>query len=707
MKEKMKQNLFKMSDTIENRSVCIALRKGLIMLIPTLMVGSIALMIMHLPIDAWKNVLPKILDGALLEILDFIYKSCFQLFSVLLAITICICYVTNKKEKQLTQNGLEDCIILSVVTVATLAGYSGIQYADTFGAQSLGTTNTFSAIIIAMSSCYLYFLIKERKIFRVKNAGADADRAYLVAVDGILPAVLILAFFAVIHQLFRWLFDVNTLQELMALILEKCINSDSRGILIGALMLFVEHTLWFFGIHGGNVLEPINQKFETIEQASVYSKSFHDIFVIMGGCGTALCLVFSLLIFARKKNLKKIAKLACPSVVFNISELVVFGIPVIFNPIFLIPHILVPMACYFISYFAIYIGLVPYIVKSVDWTAPVILSGYQATGSVAGSLLQIVCITAGVFIYRPFIRLYEERLDQKLAENVKDLVKELQAQEEANTITSLTARHDALGNVARMLAADLKEAIEKNQLYLMYQPQVDEQEACIGAEALMRWNHPIVGMVYPPLIIQLAKETNMLSKMEEMLFNTAADAIKQIQEKVPGEFKISINITNESLAWEGFETCLAGCVKKHEIPGEKLWLEITEQDALSSSVDISNKLNKLKENKHKFLIDDFGMGHTSLAYLQTNYFEIVKLDGSLTRDVLENKRNREIISSIVYLGQSLDFKIIAEYVETKEQRDKLAELGCNGFQGYLYSKPLLLADLIQWMQAHLGKSAVR
>ena len=85
-------------------------------------------------------------------------------------------------------------------------------------------------------------------------------------------------------------------------------------------------------------------------------------------------------------------------------------------------------------------------------------------------------------------------------------------------------------------------------------------------------------------------------------------------------------------------------------------------------------------------------------YLQTNYFNVVKLDGSLTRDILDNERNSDIIGSIMYLGRSLDFKIIAEYVETKEQRDEPERLGCNAFQGYLYSKPLKLEDLLVWME---------
>ena len=115
-------------------------------------------------------------------------------------------------------------------------------------------------------------------------------------------------------------------------------------------------------------------------------------------------------------------------------------------------------------------------------------------------------------------------------------------------------------------------------------------------------------------------------------------------------------------------------------------------------MEVMDKLQRLKDLGHKFLIDDFGMGHTSLTYLQTNHFEVVKLDGALTRDILENERNADIIGSIVYLSQSLHFWILAEYVETEKQRDKLAELGCSGFQGYLYSKPLRFEDLVVWMK---------
>lgn len=121
-----------------------------------------------------------------------------------------------------------------------------------------------------------------------------------------------------------------------------------------------------------------------------------------------------------------------------------------------------------------------------------------------------------------------------------------------------------------------------------------------------------------------------------------------------------------------------------------MWLEITEQDVLTNSEMVTKKIQQLKEDGHKLLIDDFGMGHTSLIYLQSDNFDVVKLDGSLVRHILEKETNQKIVASIVELGTKLGIKVIAEYVETEEQRQKLDELGCHCYQGYLYGKPMLL-----------------
>ncbi len=591
-----------------------------------------------------------------------------------------------------------------LITMVSLIGFSGIQQ-EGFSVASLGTNNIFTALFIALSCSALFFKIKDKRLFVIQQRGMEADNCYAEAVSGIVPALLVVAFFAVFRQVFVAVFHVDSVQGLLEIAVGRLLGSIENGLIVAIAVLLLAHCMWLFGIHGSNVLEPVMQEnFVRISEGAVFNKTFLDVFVHMGGTGSILCLVIAILLFSKKGSIKNIAKLSFPTAIFNISEIIAFGLPVILNPIFVIPYLLVPVVLCIISYAAVYIGIVPHVVRQVEWTTPVFLSGYLATGSVAGSILQVVCLAAGVLIYLPFLRLFEERDERQLVKNVKLLTAELQKQEAANAIMPLTERKDMLGGVARVLSADLKDAIRDKKLFFVYQPQVDADEICIGAEVLIRWIHPIAGFIYPPLIIQLAKEEKLLHDIEAYLFDEAAYAVCEIDKVIRTEFKISVNITNESLAWEDFEYCLADKVRKYNVSPTRMWLEITEQDALVSSQEMLDKIQRLKEQGHKFLIDDFGMGHTSLMYLQTNHFGVVKLDGSLTKDVLQNNRNKDIIAAITELGKSLHFETIAEYVETEEQKDKLLELGCNGFQGYYYSKPIALAELIPWMEQHQGKA---
>ena len=124
---------------------------------------------------------------------------------------------------------------------------------------------------------------------------------------------------------------------------------------------------------------------------------------------------------------------------------------------------------------------------------------------------------------------------------------------------------------------------------------------------------------------------------------------------------------------------------------------------VANSNIVVDKLSRLRQVGHTLLIDDFGMGHTSLLYLQSNYFNVVKLDGSLIKKMLGSTTNQKIISSIVQLGAELGVEIIAEYVETNTQKEKLLELGCKRYQGYLFSKPVPLEAFISYLKEHSDK----
>ena len=694
----IKKVLMQITDKMENSCVLGAIRQGMIMMIPLLVVGYLSAMLVNLPISAYQSFMHHLLGGRVEEFFLCLYSCVNRFFSVFLAAAVSVGYSIMMRRKKGVNESTGSIIILVIITLAAFAGYSGIQY-DDFSVDKFSNMHTFSALLVALISSVAYYALKGRGLFRmIGQHGMNTDSVYIAAIEGIGPAVIIIGFFSLLHQLFNVCFGVDGIQELMEQIFNYLLTPIKNGLGSGLIVIFLTHGLWFLGFHGHNMLDTVIKQHFTDVTAGIFSKTMQDVFVLLGGAGAMLCLVTAILLFARKKDVRHLAFMAAPTVIFNISEIALFGIPVIFNPIFLVPFILVPIANFLITYGAIYSGIVPHIVNEVDWTTPILLSGYQATGSWRGAVLQVVCLTAGVLIYRPFVRIYEEQSRLRIARDVKRLVEEMQREEENNSIGILTKREDNLGYVARVLASELAEAVRNKELFMMYQPQVNCDGECIGVEALIRWNHPELGFIYPPLIIQLAKEAHILHKLEQFIFDEAAGAVTQMKPETYSEFKVSVNITNESLEWDGIEQCIADVVEKYHIPNEWFCLEITEQDALSTSIDIADKIKNLKAKGHKFLIDDFGMGHTSLMYLQTSYFNVVKLDGSLTRDILDNERNSDIIGSIVYLGQSLDFKIIAEYVETREQRDELERLGCNAFQGYLYSKPLKLEDLLVWME---------
>lgn len=697
MKGQIKNGLFRISDYVENTPLIRAVRQGMVMMIPILVSSAVALMLGSLPFTGYQEGLNTLWNGRIAAFLGLVRSASEGSLAIGLALTTSFSYAMQRNRSR------GEAVTVMLTAVVSLIGFSGIPQGN-ISVEALGSHNTFAALFISLGCSVLFFKVKDTRFFRIRWRKAGADVCYAEAVSGVIPALLVVAFFVLLRQVSVAVFHVDSLQEILETVVRNLLALTENNLAAAIVILLLVHGMWLVGMHGSYVLGAvIYENFGVISGEVVYSKTFQDVFVCMGGTGSVLCLVIAILLFSKNGNIKNIAKLSFPTVIFNISEIVAFGLPVILNPIFVIPYLLVPVVMCVISYAAVAVGIVPHVVAEVEWTTPVFLSGYLATGSIAGSILQAVCLVAGVLIYLPFLRLFEEQKERQMVKNVKELTAELHRQEEANAIMPLTKRKDTLGATAKVLAEDLKDAVRDKELFFLYQPQMDTEGNCIGAEALIRWIHPIAGFIYPPLIIELAREENLLHDIESHMFEQAAHTISEIEKEIHTEFKISVNITNESLLWEDLECCIAEKVNKYHIEPGRLWLEITEQDALILSREVLDKMRRLKEQGHKFLIDDFGMGHTSLLYLQTNYFSVVKLDGSLTKDVMRNERDREIIAAITELGKSLHFETIAEYVETKEQKDMLLALGCNASQGYYYSKPIPMTELIYWMKQHQGR----
>ena len=689
----MKEKIKKLTYNIEDNFFLTVIRNGLTLLIPFILVGGIACALMNLPFPNYTELFSQGKLAWLYQLLDAVYQGTFGMFSVVLVITLSMSFGMERNET------LDKAVMYVIVAL----GAFGVQLnigGSQFDVGNLGTKGSFSAMITALFSCFCYMKLKEIASLSLKRYTVGMEGMCANAIQTFIPAAIIVGIVALFNRFLIVAFGVYNLHELFSNFICSFFENMENGFASGLLYTIFLHVLWICGLHGSHLLEPVAQTtFQEVTAESVFSKSFFDTYVVMGGCGTTICVLLALLIFFRKDRMGKLAKIASFTVIFNLNEVISFGIPIILNPVLAIPFVLTPVVSYLIAYGATALGFVPALTREITWSTPILFSGYMATGSIRGTILQLVCVAVGIAIYMPFLRMNKRARENYAKEQVKKLVQDLQEKEQEKETPKFLTRADRLGLVSRMLLQDLQTALAKDELYLLYQPQIDADGRCLGAEALLRWNHPLYGFIYPPLILYLAKEGNLLSELEGKVFDKAAAAIKQTSEEYDGKFKISVNITGKSLLWD-IESCIKSCLKKYDISTEYMWIEITEQDVISNADQVIDKLQRLKNVGHTLLIDDFGMGHTSLIYLQSNYFKVVKLDGSLVKNLLESKTSQKIVASIVELGKELDVQVIAEYVETEEQKEKLLELGCRWYQGYLYSKPVSLEEFICFLKKH-------
>lgn len=692
---------------LQNRPLLLSIRQGLSNAIPFFLIGSMALVFMTLPIPGYQAAMAGLLGHSWKDLFGYVRDGTFNISSLLIVLSTSYSYASKFLDRY---PGKVSPIIAAMVSLASFAAISGISRAG-FLVSKWGVLGIFIAILVAALSSSLYLSLFSVKSFQVHAFSDGADSTFNYAVAAIGPATVTIASFAAFNHILAVAFGVSDIQGFLSdRLCAVFLRMDSRfwrGLTFTALT----HVLWFFGVHGGNVLEPVAQKIFApaliANQLSaglgqppseIFTKTFFDSFVLMGGCGASLCLVGAILIGGRLTNQRRLARLSLLPMIFNINELIVFGLPIVLNPVYAVPFAGVPLIATVISYLAMRVGLVPYSLNSVEWTTPVFLSGYLCTGSLSGSFLQLFNLGVGVLCYLPFVRLAERVAEAQIGENIDAARSLVQRNEEHGIPSRLLARTDDVGSVSRLLAAKLDQDLRNNRVTLFYQPQLDYQGSVFGVEALLRWRHDTYGYVYPPMIIALAEESNRIGRLGACVFDTACRDLRRMRDKGIQGMTMSVNISSVQLTNDGFIGSLKDIIRSHGIEPGSLEIEVTEQLAMASGRKNIEQTMAIKKMGVKLAMDDFGMGHSSLMYLKEYDFDTVKLDGSLVREVLTNPNCRDIITSIVSLGKSLKYSVLAEYVETEEQRQMLHSLGCDRYQGYLYSKALSFDELLRFIQ---------
>ena len=681
------------------------IQMGLSMVLPVLFIGSITVLLNGFPVQEYQVFLDSFLGGALRSTLLIIQVSTVGILAIHMTIALNISYrnQTAKKEQTLSGVGsLLGCLAGFFILVGLFGGETDLSL--------LSGQGLFSALLAGVIGSVLY-----RKFEGVFSTGRTtfvdgADSAFNAALTLIKPFLAVALCFAVFNYLITVLFQVKSVQHLFMKAVDALFLRMQRSYVSGLAFTVLISVLWWFGIHGNNVLNQVAEDlFSEIIPGQIVSKSFMDTFVIMGGTGCIIGLLLAMMIFGKKSSTKKLTRMAFLPCVFNISELLVFGFPVIYNPLMILPFILAPALCFTNAFILTRTGFLPEVTNSVIWTTPPLLSGYIATGSVRGILVQLFNILISTACYAPFVVIHEKMSLNEYAASMEELVGILKKCEETMEEVTLTECEGNAGRLAKMLVTDLQESLHassvdgnfddvESPLLIKYQPQFDNRGRCIGAEALLRYDHVRYGIIYPPLVIRLSRESGDLYDLETYIIERAVRDAESFRKVFGKEFKLSVNATVSTLYDKRFVPFLEEIARRYQLRTGNICIEITEETELITSEDTGALINKLRTFGYTFALDDFSMGHTSLQYLQHNPFDLVKLDGGLVRSILTNERTREIVSSIVYLSKSLDFKVLAEYVETDELRDALEQIGVLLYQGYLFSPAVDREKLISLSQ---------
>lgn len=289
-----------------------------------------------------------------------------------------------------------------------------------------------------------------------------------------------------------------------------------------------------------------------------------------------------------------------------------------------------------------------------------------------------------------------------------------------NATSAMTRASQLGGNIECFYSQDMKDntpenlslenylryAIARNELELYYQPQISLATGkVVGAEAVLRWNHPEHGMIMPDQFIPLAEESGMIVSIGEWILNTACEQTRFWHEQGFDDLALAVNVSGRQFQQKNLPGLISRILQSSGVDPNKLELEITESIAMQDYVNPEAMLSKLKSLDVKISLDDFGTGWSSLTYLKNFPIDKMKLDQSFVHNLTTDKHDTAICKALITLSRSLGISVLAEGIENQQQLSWMEEQGCDQVQGYFFSKPLPADEFIDYIRQRNGPIA--
>ncbi len=711
-----KPAMYTWAERLANLPFFLAVQRSLAVTLPLIMIGALALLVRDFPLQSVQNAMDRVLDPNWRQVCDNLVAGSFGITAlvVLCAFSSIMTTLANQRDPLSTVSPIMAAIVsLSCFFIVGAPAETG-SWPVLF---SLGQ-GLLIALAVAIASTLLYLRLSRIPALRLSLGAAGHDPT-ISDVLTVLPAGMVtMCIFALIRVLFLPR-GANLHDQLHHLLALPSFSGAWDHLATGLVYTAFSQLSWFFGLHGPNILFSVEEDIlapagmanaaafaNGLPPAHIFTKAFFDAFTNMGGAGCTLCLILAVFLCGKDAGNRKLCLFALVPGLFNVNEPLLFGLPLVFNPVYLIPFLLVPLIQTIAAYLATAFDLLPRTIATASWTTPALLSGFIATGSLTGTCMQLINLALGTAIYIPFVRIGDRLLEDRGQHLLAVLLRAAESRTTGPQGRRCLDLPGDAGRLAKLLAEDLKGVLDRDdQLFIVYQPQVEAISNRIrGVEALLRWRHPVFGFIPPPLIIALAEDTDGIGWLGRFVLREACNQRAAWKGLVADDLVMSINVIPRQILAPYFDLDLIAALQDAGVPPSQLEVEITESTMFEPDAASLDMLGRLRLSGVQVAIDDFGMGHTSLRYLREFPIDTVKLDRSLTQ-VGNGDVNESIVLSIVELSRALGFRTVVEGIENLEQLDYFLRIGCHLFQGYLFCRPVSGEDCLHYIRLHSGGSA--
>ena len=412
----------------------VAIRDGFVALMPLIIAGSFAVLINNLPIPFYQNLMAGIFGDGWKAFGGNIWWGTFAVISLFLVFSI-----SYNLAKSYEANGLSAGLIalanfaIMIPQAPMVTSPSGEAF-NAWGNVNwtyINAQGMFVAILVALVSTEIFVRLSKSDKLTIKMPDS-VPPAVSKSFAALIPGILVLSIFALFTIFIGKISAGSDIFAIISKFVSTPLQNVADSLGSAVLIVFMNQFLWFFGLHGsniiGSIIEPVllpllNANMEAVAAGAapvhIVTKPFLDAFVYLGGSGTTLGLLIAIFVAGKRKENKEIAKLGIGPGFFNINEPVIFGMPIVLNPLLFIPFIFGPVLLVIISYSAMAIGLVPKTIAMVPWTFPPVIGAALATGSIRGGILAAFNLVLSILIYMPFVIAGEKIAEKKAREEKK------------------------------------------------------------------------------------------------------------------------------------------------------------------------------------------------------------------------------------------------------------------------------------------------